>query len=183
MRKTCITQYGRLCIRGADQYSRMDLTGYLDAYLSMTESFVMSLTGDAEDMTAYYAGREPALSDTIKHYLELVSWKEDWQESDFEWSEGAVRLYMTLMEEMGFCLYNRNIQKCDRTLEKLGLDEKEHDRAEKALIKDFIRRFGHSPKGLKEAGEETKQQVLDHYVSQRLIFFRLCSLLWFEVTA
>ena len=42
---------------GSDQYSRMDLTGYLDAYLSMTESFVMSLAGDAEDMTAYYAGR------------------------------------------------------------------------------------------------------------------------------
>ncbi len=78
------------------------------------------------------------------------------------------RLYMTLMEEMGFCLYNRNIRKCDRTLEKLGLDEEEHDRAEEALTKDFEIRFGHSPKSLKEAGEETKQQALDHYVSQRL---------------
>ena len=40
-----------------DQYNRINLTGYLDGYLSMTESLVMRLAGDVEDMTAYYAGR------------------------------------------------------------------------------------------------------------------------------
>ncbi len=56
-------------------------------YTGYSNIQVIDETGSFHGAVGHGNTEESALSDTIKHYLELVSWKEDWQESDFEWSE------------------------------------------------------------------------------------------------
>ncbi len=58
-------------------------------YTGYSNIQVIDKTGSFYGAVGHGNTEESALSDTIKHYLELVSWKDDWQESDFEWSEGT----------------------------------------------------------------------------------------------
>ncbi|HIR13056.1 MAG TPA: hypothetical protein IAB31_03920, partial [Candidatus Choladousia intestinavium] len=78
------------------------------------------------------------------------------------------KLFMTLMEDLGFSLYNRNIKREDRTFEKLKFSEKDYDDALKELKNDFIIRFNMDPDYLSRASIPVRQQALDFYADKRL---------------
>ena len=78
------------------------------------------------------------------------------------------KLYMTLMEDLGFYLYNDILKREDRTIKKLNIDKKEYDRAKKTLIQDFIIHFDIEPNELIESCLSRRQQALEYYVNNRL---------------
>lgn len=78
------------------------------------------------------------------------------------------KLYMTLMEDLGFYLYNHNIKREDRTIEKLNIEKDEYDTAKKALIQDFLIHFDIDPNELIESCLSRRQQALEYYVNKRL---------------
>lgn len=78
------------------------------------------------------------------------------------------KLYMTLMEDLGFYLYNDILKREDRTIEKLNIDKEEYDRAKKTLIQDFIIHFDIEPNELIESCLSRRQQALEYYANNRL---------------
>lgn len=87
---------------------------------------------------------------------------------DKEMLDAYEKLYMTLLEDMGFTLYNHNIQKKDRTFDKLGLGTGEDERAKKALNEDFHIRFEMEAQDLKTLSFEDRKKILEHYMEKRL---------------
>ena len=74
------------------QYGKFKIKIFQDTkglYTGYSNIQVIDETGSFYCAVGYGDTEESALNDTIKHYLKLVSWKEDWQETDFEWSEGT----------------------------------------------------------------------------------------------
>ncbi len=76
------------------------------------------------------------------------------------------KLFMTLTEDEGFCLYNCNIQREDREYNKLGLSEDEITKAKQELDNEFYTRFKMTPTQIVES--ETRQDALENYAKQRL---------------
>ena len=58
-------------------------------YAGYTNIHVLDESGSFEGAVGYGKTEEEALEDTIKEYLEKVSWKENWEESDFQWAESS----------------------------------------------------------------------------------------------
>ena len=56
-------------------------------YVGYTNIHVIDESGSFEGAVGFGKTEEEALEDTIKEYLEKVSWKEHWEETDFQWAE------------------------------------------------------------------------------------------------
>ena len=71
--------YGKFKIKiflsGVDQY-----TGY-------TNIHIIDSCGDFYCAVGYGKTEQEALTDTIQQYLKMVSWKDNWEESDFRWAD------------------------------------------------------------------------------------------------
>lgn len=78
------------------------------------------------------------------------------------------KLFMTIVEEMGYSLYNHNIKRDARTIEQLNLDKKDYNEAKNALIEDFLLRFNITPEELCKGDDLVKQHALEFYASKRL---------------
>ena len=55
--------------------------------MGYTNIHVIDESGSFEGAVGFGKTEEEALEDTIKEYLEKVSWKEHWEETDFQWAE------------------------------------------------------------------------------------------------
>lgn len=78
------------------------------------------------------------------------------------------RLFMNIMEDLGFELYNTNIQRKDRALDVLGVTKERYQEAIDTLESDFKSRFGKGAKELINADEKTRREALEHYASLHL---------------
>ena len=58
-------------------------------YTGYTNIHVIDEFGSFEGAVGFGKTEEAALEDTIKEYLEKVSWKENWEETDFQWAESS----------------------------------------------------------------------------------------------
>ena len=83
------------------------------------------------------------------------------------------QMYMTLMENFGFSLYNEQHNKTDqarenRSISNLGIDEDFYLDAKKEFNKDFKERFGISPVELSESSNSRRKEALEYYAKERL---------------
>lgn len=83
------------------------------------------------------------------------------------------QMYMTLMENFGFSLYNEQHNKTDqarenRSVSNLGIDEDFYLDAKKEFNKDFKERFGISPVELSESSNSRRKEALEYYAKERL---------------
>jgi len=78
------------------------------------------------------------------------------------------KLYMSLIEDLGFHLYNLNIRREDREPINLNISKEEYDEAIIELKKDFKKRFDKEPEELVIADMEIRRAALEYYVNQRL---------------
>ena len=78
------------------------------------------------------------------------------------------KLFMTLMEDLKFTLYNTNIKRQDREIEKLKIDIGEYYRAKKALYDDFEYRFDILPEELINADLDRRKEALNYYIKERM---------------
>lgn len=83
------------------------------------------------------------------------------------------QMYMSLMENFGFSLYNEQHNKTDqarenRSISNLGIDEDFYLDAKKEFNKDFKERFGISPVELSESSNSRRKEALEYYVKERL---------------
>jgi len=83
------------------------------------------------------------------------------------------QMYMTLMENFGFSLYNEQHNKTDqarenRCISNLGIDEDFYLDAKKEFNKDFKERFGISPVELSESSNSRRKEALEYYAKERL---------------
>lgn len=86
------------------------------------------------------------------------------------------RLYMTLLEDFGYELYNINIPRSERTIQKLEAKAKnieievkdEYARAKDKIIDDFKVRFQKCPKELVGLSLAERKNALEYYINHRL---------------
>lgn len=83
------------------------------------------------------------------------------------------QMYMTLMENFGFSLYNEQHNKTDqarenRSISNLGIDEDFYLDAKKEFNKDFKERFVISPVELSESSNSRRKEALEYYAKERL---------------
>lgn len=83
------------------------------------------------------------------------------------------QMYMTLMENFGFSLYNEQHNKTDqarenRSISNLGIDEDFYLDAKKEFNKDFKERFGISPVELSESSNSRRKEALEYYAKERV---------------
>lgn len=83
------------------------------------------------------------------------------------------QMYMSLMENFGFSLYNKQHNKTDqarenRSISNLGIDEDFYLDAKKEFNKDFKERFGISPVELSESSNSRRKEALEYYAKERL---------------
>lgn len=78
------------------------------------------------------------------------------------------KMYMTLMESLGFELYNKNIKKENRTLQKLGLTEDEFEKAKCEFEELFCRYFNTTPTELTKPDSTGRNDALEYYEILRL---------------
>lgn len=83
------------------------------------------------------------------------------------------QMYMTLMENFGFSLYNEQHNKTDqarenRSISNLGIDEDFYLDAKKEFNKDFKERFGISPVELSESSNSRRKEALEYYAKERI---------------
>ncbi len=64
----------------------LDFNGFYSGYTNIQ---VIDKTGSYYCAVGHGTTEEMALRDTISEYLRLVSWKQDWEASDFLWSEAS----------------------------------------------------------------------------------------------
>lgn len=64
----------------------LDFEGFYSGYTNIQ---VIDKTGDYYCAVGHGRTEELALKDTIAEYLRLVSWKQDWKDSDFKWAEAS----------------------------------------------------------------------------------------------
>lgn len=83
------------------------------------------------------------------------------------------RMYMTLMEEFGFGLYNNQCNDTEQARENrriinLNVDEDFYLEAKDEFNRDFIERFGISPVELFESSVSRRKEALEYYAEKRL---------------
>ncbi len=83
------------------------------------------------------------------------------------------RMYMSLMENLGFSLYNIQCNNTDqarenRSINNLGVGTKFYSDAEKEFNKDFKERFGIYPNELSENSNSRRKEALEYYAKERL---------------
>jgi hypothetical protein len=72
-------------------YSQFDIKIYEGAegsFTGVSNMQVKDQSGNAECLVGHGATIEEALTDTLQHFFELVSWKDahKWEEEDYEWT-------------------------------------------------------------------------------------------------
>lgn len=122
------------------------------------------------------------LDDLIKRLDPCTSLQEDYEnEEEFVYFTPKIlkdkskkqlnryeKMYMTLMEELGFALYNSIPKRENRTWEKLGVSIREQKRLKKTITCAFLRRFKIIPEKLAyELSPEEREIVLDSYLNFR----------------
>lgn len=83
-----------------------------------------------------------------------------------QWLDKYEKVYMTLMEDLGFFLYNINIKRESRELDKLITDKEKYE-VKDILEDEFRSRFGKTAEELAEADCKTRQEALEYYIKRR----------------
>lgn len=139
---------------------------------------VLNQRGDTKDLQDDYDDKEKGLQFV---YLVVVDKGKKMKKKVLNFYE---KLYMTLMEDLGFSLYNIMIKREDRTIEQLerkkeykeileieereGSLQEEYERAKRAIVEDFRVHFNVSPGELINSDRDRREQALRYYVKQRL---------------
>lgn len=106
---------------------------------------------------------------------EFVYMIECYSPNEFERTEINTyeRMYMTLMENFGFYLYNNqcnntNQARKNRLINNLNVNEDFYLKTKNVFIKDFIERFGISPDKLSKSPASRRKKALEYYAKKRL---------------
>lgn len=88
--------------------------------------------------------------------------------SDKESLNRYEKIYMTLMEDLGFTLYNIRPTRENRTWEKLQVSNEAQEKYKHLLAKDFRHRFQLTPEQLVSSSKKERFKVIDHYSYSRI---------------
>lgn len=94
----------------------------------------------------------------------------DFEKADLNMYE---KLYMTLMEEVGLDLYNKQCNdtknsKNNRAIDKLGVNYIVYNEIKENFINEFKKRFDVIPQDLKKLSVNERKSCMDKYVKKRL---------------
>ena len=106
-------------------------------------------------------------------FVYMIAYYDPYKEIKGATLDTYEQMYMTLMENFGFSLYNEQHNKTDqarenRSISNLGIDEDFYLDAKKEFNKDFKERFGISPVELSESSNSRRKEALEYYAKERL---------------
>ncbi len=118
-----------------------------------------------EDSTAFQRDYDEGTE-----FVYMIAYYDPDKETNLDTYE---QMYMSLMENFGFSLYNKQHNKTDqarenRSISNLGIDEDFYLDAKKEFNKDFKERFGISPVELSESSNSRRKEALEYYAKERL---------------
>ena len=108
--------------------------------------------------------------------VEFVYYVACYNPDKFEEINIYERLYMTLMEDFHFELYNEQCNNSEnarnnRTIDKLNITQSTYNEATSIFVTDFTIRFGIEPQKLFESSIERRKEAINYYANQRLTDF------------